>query len=260
PQPHILLVGGCFYNVKLNRRIQLDTQRRVFSHPLAGDQGAALGFTPGVNPLGLTWGARAIGERPCLPPGVELVDEESWVGVASQLLERDRIVNVVRGGMEFGPRALCNTTTLALPTKENVSRINQLNERDDAMPMAPVMTRRAAMHFFRHDELLNIPVSDRFMITTVAFAEKPDADIMGVAHNDPLSGEVFTARPQVVDGGAMVALLRDMPDETLINTSFNYHGEPIVFTEDDACRTHEMQCFRAKTLGIEPPITLLVRS
>jgi len=260
PQPHVLLTGGCFYNVKLNRRIQLDTQRRVFSHPLAGDQGAALGFTPGVNPLGLTWGTRAIGERSGLPPGVELVDEGSWVSVASRLLERDRIVNVVRGGMEFGPRALCNTTTLALPTKENVSRINQLNERDDAMPMAPVMTRRAAMRFFRHDELLDVPVSDRFMITTVAFAEKPDADMMGVAHNDPLSGDVFTARPQVVDGGAMTTLLRDMPDETLINTSFNYHGEPIVFTEDDACRTHDMQSFRAKTLGIEPPITLLVRS
>lgn len=259
PAPHVLLAGGCFYNVKLNRQIQRETSRRVFSHPLAGDQGASLGFTPGLSPVGLTWGIRSIGGRSGHPPGVEVVDEGSWVGVATQLLERNRIVNVVRGPMEFGPRALCNTTTFALPTKENVSLINSMNERDEAMPMAPAMTRGAALHLFRHDELFEIPVSDRFMITTLSFARTPEPRMRGVAHRDPLD-DVWTARPQIVDGGPVAQLLHSMPDETLINTSFNYHGEPIVFTEDDACRTHGMQSFRAKTLGIEPPITLLVQS
>lgn len=259
PTPQIVLAGGSFYNVKLNRRIQVETGCRVFAHPLAGDQGAAMGFSPALSVEGLDKGERCLGERTMTPHGVEIVDEASWVGVASQLLQRDRIVNVVRGRMEYGPRALCNTTTFALPTKENVRRINALNERDESMPMAPVCTRAAAMSLFSHRELFDVPVSDRFMITTVSFSDRPAKALMGVAHQDPLT-DLWTARPQVVDGGPVAQLLRDMPDEVLINTSFNYHGEPIVFSEDDACRTHEMQCFRAKTIDAEEPVTLLVRS
>lgn len=261
PAPQLVLAGGCFYNVKLSRRLRQATGRRVFSHPLAGDQGAPLGFTPGLDCSGLNWGARAIqGRHGQLPPGVEVVDPDAWVARAATLLDSGRIVNVVRGGMEFGPRALCNTTTLARPTRDSVARINALNERDEAMPMAPALTRKAAMSLFRHDELFDVSPSDRFMITTVAFDREPPDRLMGVAHNDPLF-ECWTARPQVVDEGSdMATLLRQVPNEVLINTSFNYHGEPIVFTEDDACKTHAMQCFRAQQLGVDHPVTLLVRS
>jgi carbamoyltransferase len=260
PNQTILLAGGSFYNVKLNRRVQLETGNPVFSHPLAGDQGAAMGFVPSLNVDGLCLGERVLGRRDQVPPGVEIVDGDSWVGRAADLIDEDRIVNVVRGDMEFGPRALCNTTTFARPTKENVRLINWLNERDEAMPMAPVCTRGAALALFNHSEILEVPVSDRFMITTVGFRSPPPRSLLGVAHRDPLS-DVWTARPQVVGQmGALAELLKSTVDETLINTSFNYHGEPIVFTEDDACRTHAMQCFRAKTLGIAPPVTLLVRS
>lgn len=261
PAPHLVLTGGSFYNVKLSRKVKLKTGRKVFSHPLAGDQGAAMGFSPGLTCAGLTWGARTIlGRDGQLPIGVEVVDADQWVPRAAMLLDEGHIVNVVRGGMEFGPRALCNTTTFAMPTPAMVSLINRLNERDDVMPMAPVITRRRAMQLFRHDELLDVPVSDRFMITTVAFKDAPSPLHMGVAHRDPLE-DVWTARPQIVDEGDDVhRLLCLLPDQVLINTSFNYHGEPIVFTEDDACRTHEMQRFRAKTLGLQEPTTLLVRS
>lgn len=258
-KPHILLAGGCFYNVKLNRRIQLQTKCQVFSHPLAGDQGAAMGFDPTLDVSGLKLGARKIGERTQLPFGLEVIDETELAHVATQLLAQDKIVNVVRGAMEYGPRALCNTTTLALPTRENVRRINALNERDEAMPMAPVCTPYAAQQLFT-SEILDIPVSREFMITTVAFRDEPPASLMGVAHKDPLD-DVWTARPQVVtDDWPLAKILSGVPDETLINTSFNYHGEPIVFTEDDACKTHEMQCQRAVQLDMEKPITLLVRS
>lgn len=260
-QPHLLLAGGCFYNVKLNRRLQVATGRRVFSHPLAGDQGASLGFTPGVEAKGLTWGVRTIGERTQLPPGVITASQTSWVEIALMHLRNNAIVNVVRGGMEYGPRALCHTTTLASPTRDNVARINAINERDEAMPMAPVITRKAAMSLFRHADLLQVPISDRFMITTVAFNGRPSPGLMGVAHKDPLEDR-WTARPQIVDeGDPMHDLLTEWGgNQCLINTSFNYHGEPIVFTEDDACVTHSAQSFRAQVIGAPQPITILVQS
>lgn len=260
PRRTLVLTGGCAYNVKLNRRAQ-SQGRKVFSHPLAGDQGASLGHTQGLVAKGLTWGARTIGGRRGLPIGCRYVSRDGWIDAAVRGLEAGRIVNVVRGGMEYGPRALCNTTTLAWPTAENVATINALNERDEAMPMAPVVTRAGALSLFRRSELLEITPSDRFMITTVAWQRPPSPEMRGVAHPDPLDPNVWTARPQVVDAGDDMHTLLDKLDAVcLINTSFNYHGEPIVFTEDDACRTHEMQSFRAKTQKLPEPFTLLVVS
>jgi carbamoyltransferase len=254
----LILAGGVFYNVKLNRQVQVSSQLRTICHPLAGDQGAALGHTPGLKCSGLLWGERSI-RRGHLPAGVIVAWPDTWATVAAEHIYRERVVNVVRGAMEYGPRALCNTTTFALPTKESVSRINALNERDESMPMAPVMTVDAAIAFLRKDELQNCGPSLNYMITTCAFRERPGENMMGVAHKDPLL-PVWTARPQVTDDTEVCSLLRAVPNETLINTSFNYHGEPIVASDDDACRTHSMQCFRAKTLGIDEPVTILVQS
>jgi carbamoyltransferase len=166
-------------------------------------------------------------------------------------------VNVVRGWMEYGPRALCNTTTFALPYKKNVSRINFLNQRDEAMPMAPVLGRREAMRLFNHNELLEIPVSDRFMITTVGFQDNAAAassSLNGVSHRDPLH-RTYTARPQVVDDDDPIAkLLQILGEDCLINTSFNYHGRPIVYSVQDVIDTHKMQVARKGDM----PITLIV--
>lgn len=259
--PVLILAGGCFYNVKLNRRVLTETGRRIFPHPLSGDQGAAMGHTPGLHQAGLTWGNRSIlGRHGQVPVGVEVVDQGDWVQRAVSLLEQDRIVNVVRGAMEFGPRALCNTTTFALPHRNNVTKINLLNERDEAMPMAPVITRSEAWARFNRFEFPRINFADAFMITTIAFENKPPVEMMGVCHPDPLL-DCWTARPQIVpDHSELGTLVMQTPQECLINTSFNYHGEPIVYSEDDACKTHAMQCFRAGQLGLETPITLLVRS
>lgn len=254
----LILTGGVFYNVKLNRQVQVLSRHKVICHPLAGDQGAALGHTPGLECSGLLWGERAI-LRGHLPPGIIVARPDTWTVVAAEQLARGRVVNVLRGAMEYGPRALCNTTTFAVAVKESVAHINALNERDESMPMAPVMTTDAALAFLDRDELANAGPSINYMITTVRFQHDPGESLQGVAHRDPLL-PFWTARPQVTEDPDLVALLRAMPNETLINTSFNYHGEPIVASDDDACRTHSMQCFRAKTLGIEPPVTILVQS
>jgi carbamoyltransferase len=254
----LVMSGGCFYNVKLNRRLSMEYSR-AFPHPLAGDQGAALGFTPGLACDGLLWGARTIGMRHGLPSGCVYVNPHSWVDIAADHLNEGRVVNVVKGNMEFGPRALCNTTTFAWPTSQSVAAINALNERDEAMPMAPVIARKHAKALLSRDELYRIEPADRFMITTVSLRNKPSPSLRGIAHPDPLDPNLWTARPQVVDKGSDEwSLLDRLATPCLINTSFNYHGEPIAMTEDDACTTHEKQYTRADLLKIHRPVTLLV--
>ena len=254
----VIFTGGCFYNVKLNRLLNTSTQAKCLFHPLAGDQGAAWGMGNVNAPHALTLGERKIDGMAPRWDGVFVCDESHWVAKAAEHLRAGQIVNVVRGGMEYGPRALCHTTTFAPPTKAMVSRINALNERDEAMPMAPVMTLDAATRLLNFDEVEKMGESCRYMIATAAFREKPGEELMGVAHKDPVE-DLWTARPQVATDPHVLELLRMQPNETLINTSYNYHGEPIVFSQHDAVKTHCMQAFRAKTLsGLEPPVTILV--
>lgn len=253
----LILTGGSFFNVKLNRMAQRYTGMRTMAHPWAGDAGAAMGMA--TSPMCVA--DPFIGHRDVDrdTPTSFVYARDRWVDHAARLLLEGRIVNVVRGAMEYGPRALCNTTTFALPTKENVSRINALNERDEAMPMAPVMTREAAVALLSANDLEGVAVSDRYMITTCQFANgRPPDRLMGVAHKDPLY-DVWTARPQVTHDPEVVQLLRRFPDECLINTSYNYHGEPIVNTWREAVSTHSMQCFRSKFCGMkDAPVLMLV--
>jgi len=51
-------------------------------------------------------------------------DKKQFTSRVIELLKQDKIVNIMTGDMEFGPRALGSTTTMALPTKKNVSYIN----------------------------------------------------------------------------------------------------------------------------------------
>ena len=142
----ITFVGGCFLNVQLNGHLAKCCDS-ISVMPLSGDEGAGLGLYTRYNPNfvipdDLNWGLRTLHPtvaQSCAD-GIIYVPKNRFAGEIEQHLKEDKIVNVVRGAMEYGPRAYCNTSTLALPTIENRSYINKLNNRHDAMPMCPVMT------------------------------------------------------------------------------------------------------------------------
>ena len=257
----LLLAGGVFYNVKLNNAI-LNMRRggRLCVHPLSGDQGAALGLGD-IPHGGLCWGDRVLDPHEVSLPNVILSDEAAWPGQAIELLERNRIVSVVRGRAEYGPRALCNTSTLAVPTRRNVAVINALNDRNDVMPMAPVILEERARDAFFARETMRVVGSNHYMVITheVRADDFPD----GVTHPDPTNPFRRTARPQIVPKGydpALEKVLDALPHFCLINTSYNFHGQPIVHTAGDAIETHRLQCQRARALGLSLPYLILVRS
>lgn len=145
---NLILSGGIFYNVKLNNFLMNKISGKICVYPLAGDQGAALGlqrFYEGQ----FEFKSLLFGKRNLRASGTDLEyikqldrfyyyeDRDAFICKVAELVKANKIVNVMTDSMEFGPRALGSTTTLALPTRENVSYINQLNKRNDVMPMAP---------------------------------------------------------------------------------------------------------------------------
>lgn len=207
--PIVQVSGGVFYNVKLNNAIvRLPTITSFEANPLCGDQGCAIGMA-GAQYKNLFWGKRDI---------ISMV--ESF----------DDYDNVFIGDMEFGPRALGNTTTLATPTLEVVDKINKINGRNTIMPMAPVVSKKFAQENFR--DYSKLGRCKHFMIVSLDFKTmKPEW--RGAAHIDT-DRNVYTGRLQVIDKYTNEFVrYRVKNSGILINTSLNAHGQPILYDNQD---------------------------
>lgn len=248
---NIVVTGGLHYNVKLNNHIMSKIPGDFCATPLAGDQGAAIGLmaynedrVSGLDTL--LWGHRDLSVSGAVN-GQEFKlyhhyfsNRADYVDFVTEQLQKNRIVNTVTGNMEFGPRALCNTSTLALPTESNVQTINSLNGRDTVMPMAPVILDELAHHFFPMDN--RVVGSLEYMILTLDY--HPTLDVKrfrGVMHPYPRIGSKtgYSGRPQLVSekGDQPIRqILKNIQNEhqALINTSLNVHGVPIVYTTHHA--------------------------
>jgi predicted NodU family carbamoyl transferase len=250
--PHnLILSGGVCYNVKLNKLLMESVAGLTCVYPLAGDQGNALGLYAMAHPEWqfpdtLCWGRRILRDVGHVE-GLYVGTMDQVHDFALRQLKTVGYVNLVRGNMEFGPRALCNTSTLALPTMANVSRINAMNERNTVMPMAPVISRKLYRGMFERTD--HVWKSHRHMVIAMEYQDYPCEEHMGVAHKYRHPGIHHTGRPQVIDGQDI--LMNSLLDECggmLINTSFNFHGKPIALGMDSIVSNHSEERRRDDTI------------
>lgn len=246
----LVVCGGIFMNVKLNAKLaRMVEQFTVF--PLCGDQGAALGLwhyhngnLPDLSTL--AWGERFSIDDQYLElaqdKGLIFIEREFAAKVAAALLRKNFIVNIVdQNKMEFGARALGNTSTLALPTKDNVEYINACNNRSTVMPMAGVVRHMDIHAYHNADNVQKIAHCLPYMIVTADF--HPSITLSGASHRDVDRG-VLTGRTQTVaPDNIMHDILTEMaevanPHPMVINTSFNPHGRPIPYTADHILFAH----------------------
>ncbi len=245
---NLICTGGVFYNVKLGRRLLDVIPGKICVCPLAGDQGNAIGLFSINNflewPGHLNWGIRPKGMLGYSLDNMITTDSVAKATeIAMSTIASYGMVNIVRGAMEFGPRAMCNTSTIALPKPGIVNLINKMNGRNTIMPMAPVMN---GMTFRSRMAMADrVHMSEQHMIITLPY-NKYD-DILGAAH---LYQDEATGRPQVLDNDPLMDHLL-AEHEVLINTSFNIHGRPIVYTVED---TYHNTMEEAK---INPSITTI---
>lgn len=232
---NIYLVGGCFLNVQLNGYLLDKIKGKICVNPLSGDEGAGLGLFRYFNksfkmPTSLCIGKRKFEYFPVVENLIYLDKTENLTNNINYLLSKNKIVNVIRGKMEFGPRAYCNTSTICLASEENKQAINLMNSRPGVMPMCPVMTEEQSKILF--PDISRVVRSHRHMV----IALKSKNIIPGVYYKT-LQGE-YTYRPQVVDDKHYMHEICSK-NGILINTSFNNHGYPICYTLKDVIRTHE---------------------
>jgi carbamoyltransferase len=253
----LAVAGGVFANVKLNQRIhELEEVDSFFVHPAMDDSGLSVGSAlsalaeePGTDPtrlmqrlpnvyLGPEYTDREIEQAIC-DTGYHAQEHSSIHERIAGLLAQGYVVARFAGRMEYGPRALGHRSILYQTNDPSVNDwlYERLN-RTEFMPFAPVTLVEYASRCY--DKLSGAEDPARFMTITFACSAAMKAQSPGVVHVDG------TARPQIVDReGApdlykiLTAYHRLTGIPSLINTSFNMHGEPIVCTPQDALRSFQ---------------------
>jgi carbamoyltransferase len=116
--------------------------------------------------------------------------------------------------------------------------LNERLKRTEFMPFAPATLVQHAHECYEKLEGAEDPA--RFMTITFDCTPQMAAQSPGVVHVDG------TARPQLIDPETTPDFHRILTEyhrltgiPSLINTSFNMHGEPIVCTPEDAIRSFQ---------------------
>jgi carbamoyltransferase len=257
----VCLAGGVALNCVMNARLRdWGPFRHLWVQPAAGDAGTALGAAQWVDAQQRNTDERAY-EMEHVYLGPSFSDDEieaflTWSklpyrrlnDVANEVADYLAAGNVIgwfQTGMEFGPRALGARSLLAAPfPAEMQARLNELKDREDFRPVAPVVLEEEADAWF-----LNARKSP-FMLFVNDVRPERVHEIPAVTHTDG------TARIQTVNerqNGAYYRLIRAFYEKTgvpiLVNTSFNTRGEPIVCTPRDAVESFWTSPLDALVIG-----------
>ena len=265
----LAMAGGVALNCVMNARLRdRGPFERVWVQPAAGDAGTALGAA-----LWIDAQARKATERTYRMEhaflGPEFDDEEiesflRWsklsyhklddvAGETADLLVQDKVIGWCQGRMEFGPRALGGRSILASPISPDMqSRLNEIKDREDFRPVAPVVLEEEAANWF-----VDGGVAPFMLFIFDVRPEKADR-IPAVRHTDG------TARVQTINrqqNERYYDLIKAFYERTgvpvLVNTSFNTRGEPIVCTPRDAVESFLTSPLDALVIGsilIEKPL------
>ena len=252
----VALAGGVSANVRINEEVhELPEVARMFIHPHMGDGGLPAGAAlaacvPGITPqqmprdpepirdvyLGRDLDAREIDttlrEANLAPETLTRSLEET----VADLLVQGYVVARAAGRMEYGPRALGNRSILYQPTDPSVNEWLNVNlRRTEFMPFAPSTLYEARERMFLH--LDGAEHAAEFMTTTFHCTPWMCEHMKGVVHLDD------TARPHLVRKDRnpgyhriIEAFERQTGLPAVINTSFNMHEEPIVYSANDCVR------------------------
>lgn len=232
----ICLSGGCALNIVLNTKVKERYGRPVFVGPNPNDCGLAAGMLLhclkpakavdvsylGVPILDRHTLARQVESRRAKLVSVDFVVNE---------LVNEKIIGVVQGNSEHGPRALGNRSIICSPLEIKMKdMINEkIKHREFYRPFAPIVRLEDVSEYFQWygpSEFMNFcpRVKSRYVysIPAVTHIDKTARVQTITKDKNPLMYEMLTLFKERTGIGV------------LLNTSFNVNGKPILSTYSEA--------------------------
>ena len=248
----ICLAGGCFANVKLNQKIyELGHFNDLFVYPAMGDDGISVGAAmmlyykenktadKSLSAIKDTYAGGSFSdseiEQALKQFNLPYTYYEEVEEIIAQHLAEGKVVARFNGRMEYGPRALGNRSVIAFVHDKSINDwLNKKFNRTEFMPFAPSMLEEFANEYL--DNYHGECAAD-YMTITYTIKKGKAQKIPAVVHVDN------TARPQIVKKETnpsyhkiISAYHKKTGIPVVLNTSFNMHEEPIVYTPTDAVR------------------------
>ncbi len=230
----LLVAGGCGLNCDWNTKWkETGLFTEVFVPPVANDSGSAIGtaidaqFHLTGNPkidwnvysgLGfITVGSFDLAQYDIYETNYEMI---------ADLLANDLILGWVSGKYEIGPRALGNRSILAAPFRDSTRvRLNEIKQREQFRPIAPVCLEEEAARWFGCDH------ASPYMLYT--HRVRTDA-LAAVTH---VNGTARIQTVSVATNRKLYDLLSAFKARTgcgvLCNTSLNFKGRGFINKIDD---------------------------
>jgi carbamoyltransferase len=250
---NLCLTGGLFLNCPLNYKIVCEhPDISIHICPSSGDEGQAIGAayaaykmlndnchiiqTSKVLPyLGFDYTATEIencikshGLNYTIIPSTALAKD-----IASEIYQ-NKIVALLHGRSENGPRALCHRSILANPCNPHMKDILNkcVKHRETFRPFAPTVTEE------KQYDIFDLIVSSPYMLLATQVKETYKKLLPAITHVDG------SARIQAVDKKTNLLVHNILTEfeklsgiPVVLNTSFNDNNEPIVESPNDAIST-----------------------
>jgi predicted NodU family carbamoyl transferase len=230
----LLIAGGCGLNCDWNtkwRETSLFTE--VFVPPVANDSGSAIGTAVDAQ-FHLTGNAKidwsvysglgfiTVGSFDRAQYDIYEVNYEA----IADMLANDLILGWVSGKYEIGPRALGNRSILAAPFEESTRvRLNEIKQREQFRPIAPVCLEEEAARWFGCDH------PSPYMLYT----HRVRTDVLAAVTH--VNGTARIQTVSVATNRKLHELLSAFKARTgygvLCNTSLNFKGRGFINKIDD---------------------------
>ncbi|SDX97826.1 carbamoyltransferase, partial [Ruegeria halocynthiae] len=248
PSKRVCFSGGLFLNCLSNRRLHDEhPDRELFFFPACNDEGQSIGTAAYAywqshsklpeRPHEFPYLGRKFSDAECEAalksaklPYDSLSEDEMLEGLVD-LLVTGKIVGVVRGRSECGPRALGHRSILADPrSMKSKRRLDEgIKRRAEFRPYAPMILED------RSGEMTDFDARAPHMLVTASVKPSERDHIPAVVHVD---GSTRVQTVDMDDDLWLRDLLQRFYERTgvpvLLNTSFNDEVQPMVDSPSDA--------------------------
>ena len=233
----ITLTGGCALNIVLNTKVKekypnLD----VFISPNSSDCGLAVGalcdFVKPKKPIDVTYSGINILDRSMLMEYVNL-HQASKVEIDTVVndLYSEKILGLMQGNSEHGPRALGNRSILCSPLPLNMKDVlnDKVKHREWFRPFAPIVRLEDVSEYFHWEG------ESRWMNFCPKVKEEWIDRLPAITHIDGTARVQTITREQNQLVYDILTKFKELSGVgVLVNTSFNVDGKPILSSIKDA--------------------------
>lgn len=233
----VIIAGGCGLNILLNQRVHDQLYPTpVFVAPNSNDCGIALGFLLDYlkpqQPVDITYAGPEVFDRNTLSDLVE----SRWADKitpkqTAELFNTGKIIGVVQGGCEHGPRALGHRSIMCNPAYPHMKDTLNANvkNREWYRPFAPVVRLEDVSKYFEWEG------ECRHMLFCPKVKPEWQSKLSSITHVDGTARVQTITRQQNEWLYDVLTELDKIADHgVLLNTSFNVAGKPILNTYRDA--------------------------